>query len=250
MGDVEVSSTYSLESQNKDENNKRVYRIFLVCWFIHAILGIITLVIDYEDKEKNSHAYYYVLLMTFKWFFSAILTLIISFFYILCLIFVEKKTFGEYIGVIYMLFSVSSSIIIVLAVPFGFRAIYISTDLQFMTLLFIQLEIILDCMIVAEVVYNIAFSQVGHSHDDLEDVEQAKGIKEILSNHNLDRLQKEILQAYEHNDLLNFEDDKSHHQDSSPERTHTNTSESQKRRNNENQDRNSCYPISEIGGEK
>lgn len=103
-------------------------------------------------------------------------------------------------------------------------------------------------MIIAEVVYNIAFynsdgSDVNYDFDDKE-----KGIRDMLSNGNLERLQKEILQAYENNDILKFDGYGSRHQDSSPERTHTNNSEPVKR--NDDDDRNSFYPISEIEGDK
>lgn len=190
--------------------------------------------------------------MTFKWFVSAFLTLIFAFlFYIFFKIFMRKSSFGEYIGIIYMLFSISSSIIVVLAIPFGFRAIYISTNIGFMTLIFIQLEIILDFMIVSVVLYNIAFSsssgrdlsQFYADHD-----EDQKGIRDILSNRNLERLQKEILQAYGNNDLLKFNSNEiSRRENNSPERTCTENSERGRR---DIDDRNSFYPISEIEAEK
>jgi HD superfamily phosphohydrolase len=150
-----------------------------------------------------------------------------------------------------MLFSISSSIIIVLAIPFGFRAIYVSTDIGFMTLIFIQLEIILDFMIFSVVLYNIAFSsstgrdlsQFYADHD-----EDQKGIRDILSNRNLERLQKEILQAYDNNDLLKFSPNEvSRRENSSPERTCTENSERAKK---DIDDRNSFYPISEIEAER
>lgn len=149
-----------------------------------------------------------------------------------------------------MLFSGVTSIIVVLAIPFGFRAIYISTNLQFMTLLYLQIEIVLDAMIIAEVLYNIVFSSNVASKDQDNYDEEEKGIKDILSNQNLERLQKEIFQAYEKNDLLKFNPDKSGVKESSPRNTDTENSEPVKRYKLDDDDRNSFYPISELDGEK
>jgi hypothetical protein len=78
----DLSSNLSIETSNgKDQNTERIYRIFLVCWFLHAILGIITLFMDWDQKAINPHAYNYIILMTFKWFASAFLTLIFAFFF-------------------------------------------------------------------------------------------------------------------------------------------------------------------------
>jgi hypothetical protein len=60
--DFDISSNLSIEtSHGKDQNTDRIYRIFLVLWFLHAILGIITLFMDWDQKEKNPHAYNYIL---------------------------------------------------------------------------------------------------------------------------------------------------------------------------------------------
>ena len=115
---------------------------------------------------------------------------------------------------------------IVLAIPFGFRAIYVSTNIQFMTLLYIQIEIILDCMIIAEVVYNIAFIGTAPNTNEYHADEQERGIKDILSDDNLKRLQKEIIDVYGKNNLLNFDDDDDNNKNHSPERTHTENSKS------------------------
>jgi hypothetical protein len=139
----------------------------------------------------------------------------------------------------------------VLAIPFGIRAIYLSNDIEFMTLLFIELEILLDCVIISVVLYNIAFSSsTGRDYSQFyaDQDEEQKGIRDILSNRNLDRLQKEILHAYGNNDLLKFDSNEdSKREDNSPERTHTDSSG---RGNRDLDDRNSFYPISEIEAER
>ena len=147
-----------------------------------------------------------------------------------------------------MLFSFMSSLIIILAIPFGIRAIYISSNINLMSLIFIEFEIILDSMITVVVLYNIIFGK-SESRDShyYADEDQERGIKEMLSNNNIDKLQKEVLKAYKQIDFLNFETEKSRREESSPERTFTDNSDKNKRDFN---DRNSFYPISEIEGEK
>lgn len=212
----------------------------MVCWFLHAIIGLITLFVDYSDKELNPDAYYFVLVMTFKWIISAVITFVVSFLIYLYCKLILKKEFGEYIGAIYLLFSVLSSVIIILAVPFGFRAIYLSSSLQFMTLLYIQIEIVLDVVVISEVCFNmfLASNSTGASFHGEED----QGFKDIMSNRNLERLQNEILAAYQKNDLLKFNSRGS--REHTPERTHSDGSRKQAEL-----EHNSIL-ISELGGEK
>lgn len=102
----------------------------------------------------------------------------------------------------------------------------------------------MDCMIIAIVIYNILFSSEESSSQKYAGEEQEKHIKDILSDENLKRLQKEIMQAYEKNELLKFDEER----ESTPERTVT---EGSKGRGDKGEfDRNSFYPISEIEGEK
>ena len=207
------------------------------------MLGVITLIADYNDKENNSFAYYFVFLMTFKWIISAIVTFLIAFgIYVFWKLFLKDKNFGEYIGAIYMLFSGISTGIIVLAIPFGFRAVYVSNQLQFMTLLFIQIEIILDVIVISEVIWTLFFSSNSKSKYNLFQNEEEKGIKSVLSDRNLERLQKEIVDAYKKNEILKFDKTQSN-QESTPERTYTENEEKR-------EDRLSAFPISELEGEQ
>ncbi|CAI2365759.1 unnamed protein product [Moneuplotes crassus] len=245
----DIESNLSIDTSPTDTNIERIYRIFLVAWFLHAIFGAITLFMNYQDHEANSKAYKYIFIMTFKWFLSGFLTLFflmfIALFFRVCL---GVKSFGEYIGVIYMLFSLVSSFIIFLAIPLGIRAIYISPSLDLMSLLFIQVEIILDTLIIAVVIYNMIFSNSRQRESNFySNEDEEKGIKDVLSGDNLEKLQKEILMAYENNEILNVQSDRSRENEQSPERTFT---ESSDRRKKDQDDRNSLYPISEIEGEK
>ena len=143
----ESTSEISIETTYRDTDSQRVYRIFLVCWFLHAIIGILTIIIDFKDRHDNKYAYFYVVIMTFKWLLTAIMTFMFSF--ILFIIFrlikpKVKSNFEEYAGIMY---SILSSLVIVLAIPFGFKAIYSSQNIQFMTLFYILIEIVLDVVI-------------------------------------------------------------------------------------------------------
>lgn len=216
------ASEISIDSVPRDHTNERIYRIFLVWWFLHAIIGLITLLVDFNDKKDNPYSYYLVACMTFKWLVSAILTVVFTFIiFIFWKVFLGHRSFVEYIGAIYMIFSGTTSLIIVLAVPLCFRALYISTNLQFMTLLYLQMEIVLDCTIIAEVAYNIAFSGFSNAPKEYQYDEEERGIKDVLSNRNLERLQKEIFDAYENNDILKFDQERSRREHMSPERTHS-----------------------------
>ena len=77
--DGEISSVISLSTSSTDKDKEKIYRIFLICWFLHSIYGLITLVVDYSDKDNNPDAFYLVLFLTFKWMISAIATFVIAF---------------------------------------------------------------------------------------------------------------------------------------------------------------------------
>ena len=64
----------------------------------------------------------------------------------------ELKSISSYV------YSTLSILIIILAIPFSIGALYKSHDIGFMTLIYIQSEIVLDILISAQVVYNIVFS--------------------------------------------------------------------------------------------
>ena len=103
-------------------------------------------------------------------------------------------------------------------------------------------------MITVIVLYTIIFHV--SSPDDIQyyaDEEQENGIKNMLVDQNLDKIQKEIFMAYNQNDLLKFESEASRKEKDSPERTVTDNSEKNRKYY---EDRNSFFPISEIGGEK
>jgi len=74
----DISSSLSIETTPNNPSTERVYRIFLVCWVFHTIIGVITLFIDYKDRFNNPDTYYFVFAMTMKWFVAAVVTLISS----------------------------------------------------------------------------------------------------------------------------------------------------------------------------
>lgn len=240
----DLSSVLSLSTASTDKDKEKIYRIFLICWFLHSVYGLISLFVDYTDKDSNPDAYYLVLILTFKWIISAIATFILAFgIYVFCKIFLQDKNFGEYIGAIYMVYSGLCSVMIVLAVPFSLRALYISNNLQFMLFIYIQIEVVLDVITISEVLWTLFFASNSKSKYNLFQNEEEKGIKGILNDKNLERLQKEILGAYQKNEILKFEKTLSN-KESSPDLTYS------ERENQQKDERLSVFPISELEGEQ
>lgn len=71
----------------------------------------------------------------------------------------------------------------------------------------------------------------------------------MLSNDNLEKLQNEIMKAYEQNGILKFDQNFERKEGSTPEHTQTDNTEIRNKKN-EDDDKNSFFPISELDGEK
>lgn len=141
----ESTSEISIETTNKGDSKSN--KIFLYCWFLQAILGIITLIVDHAYRTVDPFVYYFIVVMTLKWILTALLTLLFAF--VLYIIFrlikpKVKSNFEEYAGGMY---SLISSLFIILAIPLAFKAIYCSKEMPFMSLLFIEIELVLNVIV-------------------------------------------------------------------------------------------------------
>jgi hypothetical protein len=69
-------SVISIFTHSKETDDERVWKIFLICWFLHFLIGLLALIWDYHSENYN--AYLYVAVMTFKWLEIALIVMVVT----------------------------------------------------------------------------------------------------------------------------------------------------------------------------
>lgn len=123
-----------------------------IIWVLQFIIGVVWIIMYKSQHKYNPYVWIYTILFTFKWLIAVIIsTTLTGLSWMIIRIFWIKVSWYKFKSAWMMQFLIITGVLLMISVPTGLHALYISKRLPLIFTIFIYLEVFMSALHVVQV---------------------------------------------------------------------------------------------------